>query len=240
MHELVTCIGEVVFRFCSMRRNDTFQCAAILCFEEHSDCRAILEKRIRANECHIGDDLIKFTGFNLFGIQTELLLDSVANGLNALASGASSSEGASSSHTEGLVAIHDTARPLVRDALIRRGIELAAQHGAAIAGARVSDTIKRVNEDGSIRETIDRDTLRAVQTPQVFQRALLERAHSENAASDSADATDDAMLVEAIGQTVYVYESDAGNLKITTPHDLVVAETLLAKLLSERLAGSRQ
>lgn len=172
--------------------------------------------------------------------------DSVASGLSALPSGASSSTGASSSDAgsspagEGLVAIHDTARPLVSDALIRRGIELAAQHGAAIAGARVGDTIKRVNEDGSIRETIDRATLRAVQTPQVFQRALLERAHRENAAGDSADATDDAMLVEAIGQAVYVYESETPNLKVTTPDDLVVAESLLAKLLSERLAGSRQ
>jgi 2-C-methyl-D-erythritol 4-phosphate cytidylyltransferase len=166
--------------------------------------------------------------------------DSVANGLSALASGVSSSDPASSPDGEGLVAIHDTARPLVSDALIRRGIELAAQHGAAIAGARVSDTIKRVNEDGSIRKTIDRDTLRAVQTPQVFRRALLERAHSENAAGDSADATDDAMLVEAIGQPVYVYESDTPNLKVTTPDDLVVAESLLATLLSERLAGSRQ
>ena len=115
-----------------------------------------------------------------------------------------------------------------------------SQHGAAIAGARVNDTIKRVNEDGSIRETIDRDTLRAVQTPQVFQRALLERAYSENAAGDSADATDDAMLVEAIGHTVHVYESGTPNPKVTTPSDLVVAEALLAKRMSQRLAGSRQ
>jgi 2-C-methyl-D-erythritol 4-phosphate cytidylyltransferase len=166
--------------------------------------------------------------------------DSVLRGLSALPSDASSSDGASSSDPEGLVAVHDTARPLVSHALIRRGIELAAQHGAAIAGARVSDTIKRVNQDGSIRETIDRDTLRAMQTPQVFQRAVLERAYSENAAGDSADATDDAMLVEAIGQPVFVYESDTPNIKVTTPDDLVIAETLLAKLLSERLAGSRQ
>ena len=164
--------------------------------------------------------------------------DSVANGLQALPAVASPSD------ERNLVAIHDTARPLVSDALIRRGIALAAQHGAAIAGARVSDTIKRVDDAGAIRETIERDPLRVVQTPQVFQRALLERAHAESRASDpvgdASGASDDAMLVEAIGHAVYVYEADTPNLKITTPHDLVVAEALLAKLLLERLAGSRQ
>ena len=160
--------------------------------------------------------------------------DSVVNGLNALPASASGPNAGE------LVAVHDTARPLVSDALIRRGIELAAQHGAAIAGARISDTIKRIDEDGSIRETIGRNTLRAVQTPQIFQRALLERAHRESAAGGSADATDDAMLVEAIGHTVHVYDNETPNLKVTTPHDLVVAEALLANRQSQNLAGSRQ
>ncbi len=147
--------------------------------------------------------------------------DSVANGLISLPAPTTVPDAGE------LIAVHDTARPLVRDSLIRRGIQLAVRHGAAIPGARISDTIKRVNEDGSIRETIDRDSLRAVQTPQLFQRALLERAHRSNADRGSENATDDAVLVEAIGHTVHVYESESPNLKVTTPQDLVVAEAYL-------------
>ena len=139
--------------------------------------------------------------------------DSVANGLAALA------------NVE-IVAVHDGARPLISSEAIGRGIELARERGAAIAGGPVADTIKVVDEDERIASTPDRARLRAAATPQVFRRELLQRAH-ESARRDGVLATDDAALVERIGAPVLVYDSGAPNPKITTPDDLTVAAALL-------------
>lgn len=151
--------------------------------------------------------------------------DSVANGLRALEPAAST----------GLVAIHDIARPLTTESTILRGLELAAEHGAAVASVAITDTVKHVNEDGVIERTIDRNTVRAVQTPQVFRLDLLRRAHATFADSaanvDGSPITDDAMLVEALGHSVLAYESDGPNLKITTAIDIAVAEMLLTARL---------
>lgn len=137
--------------------------------------------------------------------------DSVAAGLAALPAAQ-------------IVAVHDTARPLVTDAIIRRGIELARDHGAAIVAAPVTDTIKQIDVgDGRIERTIDRDSLRAAQTPQTFQLDLLRRAH----AATNADASDDAALVEALGAPVYCYDAGGPNPKITRPEDLPIVEALL-------------
>ncbi len=122
-----------------------------------------------------------------------------------------------------LVAVHDAARPLVTPAIIETGLHLAAQHGAAVAAARVADTIKRTDADGRVLETLDRTALWAAQTPQIFQRPLLERAH----AATGADVTDDAMLVEALGAPVVCYASGAPNFKLTTPEDLFLADAVL-------------
>ena len=130
--------------------------------------------------------------------------------------------------------MHDTARPLVSDAMIRRGIELATTHGAAIVAGPVTDTIKQVqtttettspatNDTALIERTIDRAALRAAQTPQTFRLNLLQRAH----AATDADATDDAALVEALGAPVYCYDADGPNPKITRPQDLPIVEALL-------------
>ncbi len=129
-----------------------------------------------------------------------------------------------------LVAVHDTARPLVTQAMIRGGIDLAATHGAAIVVGPVTDTIKQVGLpaacDGAARieRTIDRAALRAAQTPQTFRLDLLRRAHAADAA---LDATDDAALVEALPAPVFVYDAGAPNPKITRPQDLAVVEALL-------------
>ena len=134
-----------------------------------------------------------------------------------------------------LVAVHDTARPLVTPSMIARGLDLAAVHGAAILAAPLTDTIKQVADSvagaAPIERTLDRTRLRAAQTPQAFRRELLLRAH---AATDE-DATDDAALVEALGQPVVAYDADGPNLKITTPADLRLAEAWLATAA----AGSR-
>jgi len=102
----------------------------------------------------------------------------------------------------------------------------------AIAAAPIADTVKRV-EEGVVSETLDRSSLWAVQTPQVFRRAALERALAEASDELLARATDDAWLIERAGGVVHVIGSDPGNLKITTPEDLRVAELLL----TERRSG---
>jgi 2-C-methyl-D-erythritol 4-phosphate cytidylyltransferase len=128
------------------------------------------------------------------------------------------------------VLVHDAARPLVTPALVQaaiRALEADESLDAAIAASPMTDTVKRVDGDGVVRETLDRSELWAVQTPQVFRRAALERA-LDVPDEVLAQATDDAWLIERAGGRVAVVESSRENLKITTPHDLVVAEMLLA------------
>jgi len=135
-----------------------------------------------------------------------------------------------------LVLVHDAARPLLEAQLAREVIAaLEADAGAAgaIAAAPVTDTIKRGDRRGCVRETLDRSSLWAVQTPQVFRRAALERALAVST-EELAGATDDASLVERAGGRVILVQADPRNIKVTTPLDLRVAELLLA----ERRAAS--
>lgn len=126
------------------------------------------------------------------------------------------------------VIVHDAARPLLTAELVRAALRSLDEHGcdAVIAAAPVADTIKQVGDDGVVTRTLSRSALWAVQTPQVFRRAALERALS---APDDvlAGATDDAWLVERDGGTVRVVAAPPENLKITTPGDLRVAELAL-------------
>jgi 2-C-methyl-D-erythritol 4-phosphate cytidylyltransferase len=128
------------------------------------------------------------------------------------------------------VLVHDAARPLLTEAIVREtlaALERDADVAAAIAAAPVTDTIKRVDEHGAVLETLDRGRLWGVQTPQVFRRAALERAL---AVPDEllAVATDDAWLVERSGGRVVVVAAGAENIKVTTALDLETAERLLA------------
>ena len=123
-----------------------------------------------------------------------------------------------------LVAVHDGARPLVTAALIDETIRRAAETYAAAPAVPVSDTIK-VASGGIVEQTPDRSTLYAVQTPQVFDRDLLQGALQ--AARDSgAPVTDDCSAVERLGKQVFLTEGSYENLKITTPIDLVLAEAI--------------
>ncbi len=129
------------------------------------------------------------------------------------------------------VVVHDAARPLVTAELAQRVIAtLEADVGAdaAIAATPVKDTVKRVGEGGVVSETLERSSLWAVQTPQVFRRAALERA-LDVSAEVLAEATDDAWLIERAGGRVLVVGASDENLKITTSLDLQVAELLLAR-----------
>ncbi|WP_435737028.1 2-C-methyl-D-erythritol 4-phosphate cytidylyltransferase [Cellulosimicrobium sp. PMB13] len=161
---------------------------------------------------------------------------SVAAGLRAGLAGADAASGAG---PVDVVLVHDAARPLAPPALVRRVVEaVRAGHLAVVPGLPVTDTVKRVDPAGPddpvhaerVTATVDRSALRAVQTPQGFDRALLERAHAaaEHRGDDeSAAATDDAGLVEDLGHAVHVVPGDPAAAKITTRRDLRVAELTL-------------
>jgi 2-C-methyl-D-erythritol 4-phosphate cytidylyltransferase len=134
------------------------------------------------------------------------------------------------------VIVHDAARPLLTPELAREvtgALRRDEQAAAAIAAAPVSDTIKRLGEDGAVSETLDRARLWAVQTPQVFRRDALARA-LDVPEELLAAATDDAWLVERLGGRVIVVECAGENLKVTTPLDLEIAAMLLARRSPER------
>ncbi|GAC1540735.1 MAG: hypothetical protein NVS3B12_27870 [Acidimicrobiales bacterium] len=124
----------------------------------------------------------------------------------------------------GIIVVHDAARPLAGQELwaaaiaaVREGVD------AAICAVAVSDTIKRVR-NGRVTETIDRSDLVSVQTPQAFDATVLRAAHA-----DGPDATDDGALVEAWGGRVVVVPGSPMNLKVTHPHDLIVATALVSR-----------
>lgn len=128
-----------------------------------------------------------------------------------------------------LVAVHDGARPLIKRKVIESVIQKADKVDAAACAVPVKDTIKIIDSSGKIVTTPERDSLRAVQTPQIFRFSLYKEA-IEKAVSDGKQYTDDCQLVESMGYPVYLVDGDYENIKITTPDDLLVAE----KFLSER------
>jgi len=126
-----------------------------------------------------------------------------------------------------LVFVHDAVRPFATFDLYRRVGLAAMEHGAAIPGLAVRDTIKSVFDGGIVEATLPRSVLRAVQTPQCFRAGVLRSAYA-HAAELGITATDDASLVEAIGIPVLCVEGDERNIKVTTPLDLLIAEAFLA------------
>ena len=139
--------------------------------------------------------------------------ESVGHGLGALSSKVK------------LAAIHDGARPLITWRVIDRTVRAANSYGAAAPAIPVKDTIKVV-EGRVVKNTPDRSTLFAVQTPQVFDFDLL-RAALKKAEADGAAVTDDCSAVELMGMSVKIVEGDEHNIKVTTPMDLKIAEMLL-------------
>jgi 2-C-methyl-D-erythritol 4-phosphate cytidylyltransferase len=133
----------------------------------------------------------------------------------------------------GFVAVHDAARPLPGRGMVDRLLELlrAAHPGGpagVVPGVPVVDTVRRVDDDQRSRGIVDRDRLRAVQTPQLFVREALEAAH-RRAVLDGIEASDEAALVELAGHPVQVVPGSQENLKVTTALDLLVAEALLTR-----------
>jgi 2-C-methyl-D-erythritol 4-phosphate cytidylyltransferase len=132
------------------------------------------------------------------------------------------------------VAIHDAARPCIAPAWIDSVFEAGARTGAAILATPVVATLKRVAQDSTILETVDRSGLWEAQTPQVFARDLLARAFAE---TPRAACTDEAQLIEAMGAAVTVVPGSPINLKITTREDLRLAEQALKALPKPGLSG---
>lgn len=126
------------------------------------------------------------------------------------------------------IIVHDGARPLVTLDIISRTLEAAKTYGAAVCGVPVKDTIKQVNPDGSVIQTIPRNSLYAVQTPQIFQTSKLKKAY-DYAYEHNFYGTDDASLLEYMGEKVQIVLGDYENIKLTTPEDIQSAEAILQK-----------
>ncbi|OFV91537.1 MAG: hypothetical protein A3G76_02690 [Acidobacteria bacterium RIFCSPLOWO2_12_FULL_65_11] len=142
--------------------------------------------------------------------------DSVANAFGVVAAASD------------VVVVHDAARPFASEGLITRTIGAAARSGAALAAVQARDTVKRVWKGGAghyvVRETVPREAIFLAQTPQAFRRDVLRDALASG--SRGADATDEATLAERAGHTVQIVEGEVSNIKITTPDDVPMAETI--------------
>ena len=136
-----------------------------------------------------------------------------------------------------IVLIHDAARPFASAALVSRAIAAAAKTGAAIPALPVTDTVKTVDAAGLVEQTLDRNALRLVQTPQGFAYQPLLAAHRRAAAEGLEDFTDDAALAEWAGLKVSVFPGEPGNIKITNEDDFARAETLAFAALGDLRTG---
>jgi len=152
---------------------------------------------------------------------------SVLAGLEALAK-----------HSPQIVLVHDAARPFASPALVSRAIAAAKNSGAAVPALGVTDTVKSVDANGLVSETLDRNTLRIVQTPQAFGFDVVLGAHRKAAAAGREDFSDDAALAEWAGLDVSVFEGEAGNVKLTSVDDFARAETMQLAALSDIRMGS--
>lgn len=185
-----------------------------------SDCRRVREVVVVCREWQIAEycDIVRFFG-----------LDKVTS----VVAGAENRQGSvfagirACSEEADFYAIHDGARPLILPMEIDACIDLAMITDAAAVGARVKDTIKICDVHAQIISTPNRDTLWAVQTPQIFKADLYRRA-MEAAIRGNRHYSDDCQLIENFGHRVVISEGSFENIKITTPADIVVAEALLA------------
>ena len=128
---------------------------------------------------------------------------------------------------EGLVAIHDGARPLISEILIRRIFHSAELWGNSVPAVPVTESIRRISGETSI--PVDRNTLRSIQTPQVFKVEMIRKGYQQDY---QPQFTDDATVLESIGETIQLVDGDPSNIKITNPCDLAMAEILLIQASS--------
>lgn len=133
-----------------------------------------------------------------------------------------------------IVVIHDGARPFVDSYIIEQGIHYAGIYGSAACGVKPKDTIKMRDIEGYSINTLDRNILFSVQTPQCFNYNLIMKCHEE-LKIDNVRVTDDTAVVENYGNKVYLYEGSYNNIKITTPEDMIIAERILEELSIDRV-----
>ncbi len=129
------------------------------------------------------------------------------------------------------IAVHDGARPFISQKVLRSAFETVVTREAVIVAVPAKDTIKRVNVDGQVVETLNRSELWQIQTPQVFGRTLLMQAY-ERADQAGFEGTDDSSLVEWTGHKVHVVMGDYNNIKVTTPEDLVIGEHIIKEQIN--------
>ncbi len=137
-----------------------------------------------------------------------------------------------------IVLIHDAARPFASNALLTRAIQAAQKSGAAIPALPVTDTVKTVDGLGYVDKTLDRASLRLVQTPQAFGFAKLLEAHRRAQQAGRDDFTDDAALAEWAGMKVSLFAGEPGNIKITTPEDFARSEAMQFAAMGDVRTGT--
>ena len=171
----------------------------------------------RADVDEMGEDwLNKYEIVREVVVGGEQRQDSVYNGFNSLEEGTD------------IVVVHDGVRPFTTPQMIIATVEAAQQHGAAITAIPVSDTVKQA-ADGFVKQTVSRDGLWRVQTPQAFQCGLLQQAFKK-AKKDSYYGTDEGSLIEYLGERVKIVLGSELNIKITRKEDLVLGESLLSRI----------
>lgn len=129
---------------------------------------------------------------------------------------------------EALVAVHDGVRPFVETATIKAAFEAAAIYGSAVVAVSPKDSIRELTQDGSC--AVPRASYKLVQTPQCFRASILRRAYAQ---PEQEGFTDDASVVEQLGESVVLVEGSYRNIKITTPEDLVLAEAFAREILNQ-------
>jgi len=137
-----------------------------------------------------------------------------------------------------IVLVHDAARPFASALLISRAIDTARQDGAAVPAIAVNDAIKHIDASGVIRQNVERESLRLVQTPQAFRYDALCEAHRKAAAAGHSDFPDDAALAQWAGLEVKVFDGELSNIKLTTADDFARAEVMLAGAFGDVRMGS--
>lgn len=187
---------------------------------------------------HVRQDIVERWGFR----KTVAVIaggreryESVYNGLRAMEEGCLAQP-----NRDGYVFIHDGARPFLTEDILSATYEAVCKHRACVAAVPAKDTIKIADEDGFVAETPDRKRVWAVQTPQVFETALVTEAYKKlferMKRGERISVTDDAMVAERmLGTPVKLVEASYGNIKITTPEDLRTAVVLLHEMLEKEV-----
>lgn len=185
-------------------------------FENHSKVDEIILVLKKEEVSFVKDSIIDEKGFKKvkkIAVGGKERTDSVKNGLKEV------------SH-DGIVLIHDGARPFITEKEIDMIIEAVCTDGAAVVGTPAVNTMKVVNEDGYVIETLDRSVLWNVATPQGFKKEIIDRGFSNNQIGNKK-IWDDAMLIEVLDEPVKMVEGTYENIKITTPTDLIIGKSIL-------------